>query len=61
MLDLCSHTVYQRPFHSRGHPAARRPRGTVEGGTAAGNRLHLAQSHSTGEGSQGQHSLYLLS
>lgn len=61
MLDLCNDTVYQRPCHSRGQLVVERGRDTLGGGTAAGNQLHLGQNHSLGEGSQGRHSLYLLS
>lgn len=55
MIHLCNHTVYQGPCHSREQLKAGRQRGTAGGGTAAGNRLHLDQSYSPGEGSQGQH------
>lgn len=61
MLDSCSGTVCQRPCRSRGQLVVERQRGTLEGRTAAGNQLHLGQNRSLGEGSQGRHSLCLLS
>ena len=55
VLQLCNRTVYQHPCHSREQPVEGRLVGTVEGSTAAGNGLHIAQNHLSGEGSQGRH------
>lgn len=54
-------TVYQSPCRSRGQRVAGRLRGSQEGGTAAGNPAHLTQSPVSEGGSQGPHSLCLLS